>query len=735
MVDRQMLIRRTLRVPRSAGPGGDGAGVARQLDAVLAGVGFKAARDLLAHLSALEHAAAMDLAVDVVGAVRELVGDHVQHNAYFINFPHGVPDTVEFWVRCLRDALLPGTGGRLVPAAVAAAAEPSDSELRTAVATGWVNLLELPTYGRYPHTYAELLAAHDELIPSVKDRVTIVHLGGTLEQETHRLYLDLAASTTPLGEADLALLAELAQSCHDQQQPADIPVRENRAVINAARLAAGLPLLDIDTVVDVLRLAAQVSGGDPTLVEPTRFHSLTRRQRRALLAALDAVVADNRGKLGDVNRHARMWKRLGEGLHPHEYPQYGHAQDVFAVARGERTARSLAGRAELAFAAGELGRAAAVLSAAPGMLARSLDRLLRQATDTEADAVLAAVEPALAWVSGRVLCSLREHLLNRGTPDPARVFTTRGRRAWVTPDTRPPLPTDLIDRVAALLDAELTGRLPVHERLVVDPAVLDVALPLSGKANQDGFAVLPRGSRARIDGEILRFFTYWRQTRDRTDFDLSALLLDDDFRDAGHVSWTRYHNDGMVYSGDITDAPDGATEFIDVQLHTVAARCIVPQVNIYSGEGFDQVAESMFGWMLRDRDQHGAPFEARTVRTRSDMRGTGHVCLPIAFLRGPDGSWEARWLHLYLTGYPHFNRIETNQVSTSLLTRAIIQRQYLTIGHLVNLMAPKTRWTATWDPTIRFTDPVTFVGLHAPDGLPAGSTVITLDRLNQLIPE
>lgn len=34
----------------------------------------------------------------------------------------------------------------------------------------------------------------------------------------------------------------------------------------------------------------------------------------------------------------------------------------------------------------------------------------------------------------------------------------------------------------------------------------------------------------------------------------------------------------------------------------------------------------------------------------------------------------------------------------------------------------------------RDTAPVTFLGVHRPDGLPAGSTAITLDVLNQLIP-
>src|SRR5205085_2589822 len=68
-----------------------------------------------------------------------------------------------------------------------------------------------------------------------------------------------------------------------------------------------------------------------------------------------------------------------------------------------------------------------------------------------------------------------------------------------------------------------------------------------------------------------------------------ALLLDEDFGYGGQVSWTNYHADGAYYSGDLTDATDGATEFIDVPLATVSARYIVPQVNVFSGEGFDEV--------------------------------------------------------------------------------------------------------------------------------------------------
>lgn len=160
----------------------------------------------------------------------------------------------------------------------------------------------------------------------------------------------------------------------------------------------------------------------------------------------------------------------------------------------------------------------------------------------------------------------------------------------------------------------------------------------------------------------------------------------------------------------------------------------MPQVNIYSGEGFGEVAESMFGWMTRDRAQAGAPFEARTVRTRSDMRGGGRVALPVVFARCHDGSWTATWLHLYLTGSPNSNRVEANQAGTALLVRGMLRRRYLTVAHLVGLMRAAGTEVAEWEPGTELGGPVTFLGVHQPDGLPAGSEVITLDRLKRLVP-
>ncbi|MEV6704802.1 hypothetical protein [Micromonospora wenchangensis] len=716
----KLIIQKTLRVPASTAAAGDGTTVARQLDAALLDVGFSASRALLEHVGALAPAPAMDLAATVVSAVRELVGDHVRHNAYFIGFPHDVPDTIEFWVDRLRAAVLAGGGTA------------TDAQLRHAAVSGGVNLLDLPAYGTYQHTYAELLAAHDTLVAAAGDRVTLLHLGAAPEVEAERLYLALAGSPTPHGEADLAILGELAVACADGAQPTEIPVRENRAVLNGIRLVLGRPLVGVDTTTDVLRLACQVSGGDVSLAAPTRFRAFRRPERRMLLAALNEVVAANPDKLGDVARYAERWKRLGERLHPHEYDQWPHAQEVFTVARGQRRVHNLAGRAEAAIRAGAVGPAASVLSAAPGLLLRSADRLLRLASPSERTTVVDAVTGALGSASGRVLLSLREHVDNRLTPASARMYASRSRTAWVGPDERPPLPAGLVAELSSLLDAEISARLPQwHRPLLVDPEVLDVALPLSGKAAEGGFAIMPRGSRASISGELLRFFTYWRQASRRTDYDLSLLLLDEDFHSAGQVSWTNYRYDGVVHSGDVTDARNGATEFIDVPL-TVGGRYVVPQVNIYAGESFDEVAESMFGYQTRARDQGGAPFDARTVRARSHLRGQGRVALPMVFTRNGHG-WQAVWLHLYLGGRPAFNRVEENTFTTADRVRALVERRYLTVSYLVDLWRARAEVT-TWNG--RPPDgPVTFVGIEAPENLPDGSEAFTLGRLNELIPQ
>lgn len=716
-----LVLRHTHRIPSPKGSAGQGTTAARQFDATLASVGFKLSAELLERLSGLSEAAVVHTAKRTLRTVREMVGDHVRHNSYFIDFPANVPDTEEFWMRCVGQALGDGT---------------SRQNVLTQLAQGVLDLLSLPAYGRYRHTYEEMLAAQDELIASAGDRVTVLHLGRDLDDEVTELYLALAGSTTPLGEEHLGDLRVLAGACALGPQPEAIPVRENRAVVNAARLAVGADPL-IDTVVDVLRLACALSGGDVTLQEPTRFKGFPRPVRRKLLAGLDAVVEANPAKLADVHAHREPFKRLGERLHPHEYPQWPYAADVFAVARGEKEAPSFDSRVEQLLHASDVLGAVRLLKSAPGRLFRALDLLLRAAVrQEERDAVVAAAVEVAPEVSGRVVLSVREHFQNRERESGQhRIFVNRRGRGWVVPDARPPVPAADRDRLLNALDAEMRRRLPATGRLLIDPGVLDVALPLSGRASAAGLGVLPRGSLSAVDGERLRFFVYWKQDRRRTDYDLSALLLRSDYGTDSWLSYTSLRAVGGRHSGDVTEAPDGASEFIDLSLDRVRSTFIVPQVNIYAGEGFEETEESFFGFMVRDGEQKGRPFEPRTVRMKSELRGTGRVALPLVFRRQDDGRWSAKWLHLYLKGISSANRVEENQVSVSKVVRALAEREYLTVRYLAGLLAHGTTAAELWDGGAAPDEPVTYIGLERPEGLPAGSRVVTLENLRDLIPD
>src|SRR4029078_10934334 len=105
---------------------------------------------------------------------------------------------------------------------------------------------------------------------------------------------------------------------------------------------------------------------------------------------------------------------------------------------------------------------------------------------------------------------------------------------------------------------------PAPGRLLLDPDVLDVALPLSGRATAPGLGVLPRGSVCAVEGERLRFFVYWKESEERTDYDLSALLLHADYSTDSWLSYTSLTAVGGEHSRDVTEGPDARAQVINL---------------------------------------------------------------------------------------------------------------------------------------------------------------------------
>lgn len=686
----ETILKRTLRIPFS--PTETCSAFCSQeevtrLDAALMGIGFKLTAPSVDVLQRTSPDEVVRLGQRILPILSTMVGNHHQHVPYIATFPSGVPSTPEYYMGVFRRFV---RGEDILSPA---------------------------------HTYEDVFKISTPLMGVIQNAFKLITIGGSIKFEMDRLYLQLLESTVPLSESDRAILTNFSEECAAGISVEDIPMRENRAIHNASLVRMGaLPSVTHPT--DILRLAAVLSGGDPSLVQKVQFKSFPRRIRRVLLSAIRDMMAESRSVLDQIPQYAEMWKRLGERLHPHEFKN----PDVtrwFAVARGEETRLSLSAKVEAAFQKHDIACAMDLLSSHPGMLFRNMDRLVLAGVDTQA--LLNVLQGTLPRVSTRVILSVIEHLMNRTDAHPIRVFPTRTHKMWVQPDDRKSIPSRTVSRILDVLHGEILHRTPTVMNLTVDPEIKGLAVPLTEKASPRGCGILPRGSiRSITPGtNVVRFFCFWEQREHTTDYDLSLHLLNRDFKSVGQVSWTNLRDMGITHSGDVREAPHGASEFIDVNLSSLSddVDYIVPQVNMFAGEDFNHVKEAFFGVMERPNTS-GLPFEPRTVTFKSELSGDSKIALPLVLIRPHDDvtDWTVKMINLYPKGSVCFNRVETNRVSTSLLVSGVVCRTYLNVGYLTDILEQKA---VTDDSPIE-----TYVGMASPPV----ATSISPRNLSELLP-
>jgi len=113
----------------------------------------------------------------------------------------------------------------------------------------------------------------------------------------------------------------------------------------------------------------------------------------------------------------------------------------------------------------------------------------------------------------------------------------------------------------------------------------DIKYPVSLRINENSTFYYELGSSIKFDvTKTLRCGIYWENSESRVDLDLSAILKLEDNK-IKKIGWNgNYKTDdgSVVFSGDVTDAPNGAAEFIDIN-NPSNIRFIGLKVNKYSG--------------------------------------------------------------------------------------------------------------------------------------------------------
>jgi stress response protein SCP2 len=283
------------------------------------------------------------------------------------------------------------------------------------------------------------------------------------------------------------------------------------------------------------------------------------------------------------------------------------------------------------------------------------------------------------------------------------VFFPKGNvaKAYAIPDLLPDLPGAICERIVQICKQELMARfrqLPPLGNTYVDEALKNYKVPFALRSAGKSLRTLVRGSKINLPeaGDTIRFFTWWKEGEingvptGRVDIDLSAVLYDADWRYIEHISYTNLKSDKYqaAHSGDITSAPDGASEFIDIDIPSVlkfGGRYVVMSLNAYTDQPYCDLPECFAGWMIRQHPKSGEIYEPKTVQDKIDIAADTRICIP-AILDLQDR--QMIWCDLALASNPKFvNNIEGNEKGMVLMGQAMTNLQKPDLYALFSLHA------------------------------------------------
>lgn len=706
----------------------------------LAQLGFVMSLDLAITIRRMPNQALKELRNWLVVTLGETLGAHRPHVPLFRGFPAATPGDpptlflrrVISWLHTRIDHPCPWCGETKEIRAL-------DPCGHLVCATCW----DGGTYAGCPICHRRVAIGDPFIKPqahAAEDRVTrhdgqlrLLHLAFDLLGTARARFEALMSRATPLSPDDRREVEAVIDTLGPKAAswlPRSIAVRETMAiavgrlwVVSPDRLAIHAATAShVRTATDVLRIACVLMGGSAALVEPMRLGTIPRRLRTIVLEALDKLPVQ--ALVEDMRRHVRMWKRVGERLHPFEYAKrLPNAALAFAVVRGTAVSKvsfgatlhaqadqlgtlrveddrlrvtTWSGVIEEGLRAGDARAVAERLAGRPGELLRRADHLVRVTQARQPDAlgtVLRSVCHAIPRGAPAMLLGLASHVAQRTAPWPRRVFLPKGEvlRAWGAPDTRAPLPEAAIGTVVDAVRAELLVRaesLRHYARAVIDRGLVDLLVPLNERTASRAKVAWPRGSEIAFpSGETVRLFLHWEEPAGtRVDLDLSVALFDASWRHVATCDFTELvaGDRAAVHSGDLTSAPAplGASEFVDLdlaKLRALGAKHAVMVVFSYNAVPFDRLVHGFAGLMIGPGP--GQPFDPRAVAQRFDLAGRSAVTVPLTL------DLEAarlRWLDVHIRG-----RGEMNQVGGYRAALAHIGRDF---ADLASTRARPTMW-------------------------------------------
>lgn len=462
------------------------------------------------------------------------------------------------------------------------------------------------------------------------------------------MFVSMMKQNSALSESDKKDLDHFLKEYPDSVSfvPESIPFKETMVFVYALLMDMNVPgeKLPIKNATDLLRLSVAMSDGDVSLAKAPHFRKFKRKERTLLLNILNNIEPEK--MIEDLLRHEEEYKRLIErlGLFSRRYrDRYPKLCVLFRDIYDHKRFNTFNSRYEEAFKSNDYRDALNVLKKRPGVFCRYLDKLLRESEkDSELqEEIFKTFETVSSKVEAKLLWDLLYHFTYR---DEERIAFPKGEvtsAMAVSPQAKD-LSQETLNRIISLCNKALDRHYQEKKEMsyvYVDEELKNYIMPFASRSSSRTSQALTRGSHLKIreGADFLRMFVYWIGE----DVDLSVTVLDDQFRYIDHVSYTNLRmqdeKEGsypIIHSGDITYAPEGASEFVDVDLKALNrlypdARYIAESVFSYSTPSFNMLEKCFAGIMERDNSDLGEIFEPSTVRIKADITGAHRYSIPL----------------------------------------------------------------------------------------------------------
>ena len=551
------------------------------------------------------------------------------------------------------------------------------------------------------------------------------------DEMIEKLFIDLLSSNVTLSEQyldDVCILTNNKSIKELEKYMEYIQMKETLTVVSSYILKKeGVLIGNFKTTTDILRLIAKISG-DELNNKHIHFAYFSRAELSQLMTKLENL----QNPMPDIKRYSKPWhtffKLYAKKINFKKYPKVRKAVDMlfgdisYMTERGKinEQIKRLPTMSEE-----DLDNFVKEFTIFYGDYVREILSLLNKADENQYEKLLIGLENCVTKVNTRILFQLYDRIINLKAKDKTvpRLVNSKGK--WRRLKESISLSDELLNRVLQIVEDGIKTQLKEKENLgkvFIDEDYKNIMLTTSEKDSNVSLRPMTRGSRIKFNpkAEVLRFFVAWKNLDEKTlkelntayskldektlkeltpmysrvDVDLSALTFNENLEFNDVVAYYNQKKSGFAFSGDITNAPEGALEYIDVfdleRLKKKGNRYILMQIRSYNGYTFEEINSVYAGVMeltsIEAKEKKNMYSTAITegFQIVSSERTTNTILVDLK-------KFEYIWLDMNMDGYKldvFQNALNCEEIPyLNDMLRYFSKKQYITMYDLLKLNA------------------------------------------------